>query len=72
MVFLIIFLLVGILVNVLMVWGATIKFCWLLWPWLAYHFCVTIVYFVAPVFAIYNADYESFILAAATQRWKVY
>jgi len=26
---------------------------------------------VAPIFTIYNANYESFILTAATERWKV-
>ncbi len=71
MAFLIVAFLVGILVNVLMAWGAFIKFCWLLWPWLAFHMVVTVLYFAAPVFAIYHTDYETFILAAATQRWKV-
>ncbi len=70
MIFMIFFMLVGILINVLMVWGVHLKFKWLLWPWLAFHFAVTAVYFAAPVFAIYHTDYEKFILAAATQRWK--
>ncbi len=72
MIFLIFFLLVGIVVNVLMVWGVMIEFCWLLWPWLAFHLVTSVVYFVAPIFAIYHADYESFILAAETERWKVF
>lgn len=36
MIFLIISLLIGLLINVLMVWGIYMKFCWFLLPWLLF------------------------------------
>ena len=54
---LILSLLVGVLVNVMMVWGVYIKFCWLLVPWLVYHMLVILTSFVAPILSIYFTSY---------------
>ena len=64
-------MLIGIVVNVVMVWGVYANLGWLLWPWLVVHFVVAAVFFVGPVVAIYLTEYENFILTASSQRWKV-
>ena len=57
MVFLIISLLVGVLVNVGMVWGVHLKFCWLLVPWLVYQMFLIFIHFTVPILAIYYNNY---------------
>ena len=72
MITVIIALLVGILVNVLMVWGVSIKNCWLLVPWLIYQVLNVLVHLCAPIFSIYSATYVDYGWNAYDRRWEVF
>lgn len=70
LVLLIIALMLGILVNGLMVWGAFIRFCWLLTPWLAFQIVLVVSLFFVPPIVIYCTDYQPSEFALGTTEGK--
>jgi len=63
-------LLTGILVNVLMLWGVHIQFCWFLTPWLLFYLVVIVILFVSPVLTIYGSEYID-LVDYEEQRWTI-
>lgn len=73
MIILILALLVGVIVNVIMVWAVQIKNCWLLLPWLGYQILVVLAQFVSPIIAIYCTTYVGqYGLNQYDRRWMVF
>lgn len=74
MAFLIISLLVGLMVNILMVWAVFIKTACLLLPWLVYQLIFAASCLIGPVIGIYTADYQHlvFVMMDQDRRWQVF
>ncbi|TRY61047.1 hypothetical protein TCAL_17197 [Tigriopus californicus] len=56
LILLVLFLLLGILLNVLMVWGTFLGLCWFLVPWLVYQVISVGLLFIIPPIVIYEND----------------